>query len=147
MSFSRHYSLVIELLGLLSVITFLGSLIAIPWIIAKLPVDYFIRHRTVVAERHNRHPVLAKIIFVVRNLSGIIFFLAGVAMLFLPGQGIITILIGVSFMDFPKKHKIVDYLVSRPRVVAVLNWIRRKQKKPPFDFTAKDGLSTAGLSD
>lgn len=134
MEFLRHYSLALELLGILSLLTFVGSLFAIPWIIGMLPVNYFILHRQLVEERHERHPVLAKIIFVVRNIVGILFFLAGIAMLVLPGQGIITMLIGVSFMDFPRKHQIVDNLIHRPRIMKLLNWIRRKEKKPPFEF-------------
>lgn len=134
MEFPRHYSLIIEFLGILSVLTFIGSLIAIPWIIGRLPVNYFILHRILVEQRHKRHPVLAKIIFVTRNFVGAFFLFAGIAMLVLPGQGIITILIGISFMDFPGKHRIVDYLIRRPSVIRLLNWIRRKEKKPPFEF-------------
>jgi hypothetical protein len=132
--FSRHTLLFIEWLGLLSVVTFIGSLLAIPWIIGRLPPNYFIRHRQNVAARHERHPLMAKVIFVTRNSIGFVFFLAGIAMLILPGQGLITILIGLSFMDFPKKHDVVDFLIRRPRVIQFLNWIRRKEKKPPFEF-------------
>ena len=134
MQFLSENSLLLEWLGLLSVLTFIGSLIAIPWIIARLPVNYFIRHRQLVAERHERHPLIAKLIFVCRNFIGIVFLIAGIVMLVLPGQGIITILIGISFMDFPKKHHLVDYLVHRKKVITFLNWIRQKEKKPPFEF-------------
>jgi len=134
MPWFKEYHLVLEWLGLLSVMTFVGSLIAVPWIIGKLSVDYFIQHRKRVAERHERHPVAARMIFITRNLVGFILFLAGIAMLVLPGQGILTILIGISFMDFPKKHVVVDYLICRPRVIRILNWIRKKEKKPPFEF-------------
>ncbi|MDW7772433.1 MAG: PGPGW domain-containing protein [Desulfobulbaceae bacterium] len=132
MDFLDRYSLLIELLGLLSMLTFIGSLIAIPWIIGLLPVDYFIHHRRLVERR--QHPVLAKLIFSVRNIFGVLFLLAGLLMLVLPGQGFITILIGISFMDFPGKSRIIDFLVCRPRVIRLLNWIRRKEKKPPFEF-------------
>lgn len=134
MDFVSRYSFAFELLGVLSLLTFIGSLIAIPWIIGKLSVDYFILHRKRVQERHDLHPVRAKIIFVTRNITGILFFLAGMVMLILPGQGIITVLIGISFMDFPRKHKIVDYLIRRPKVIKMLNWIRGKERKPPFNF-------------
>ena len=50
------------------------------------------------------------------------------------GEGIITIVIGISFMDFPQKHRLVDHLVRHPRVMRLLNWIRTKEKKPPFEF-------------
>ena len=67
--------------------------------------------------------------------------MAGVAMILLPGQGLITILIGISFMDFPAKQQLVDALVRRPRVIRLLNWIRQKEKKPPFQFEVKGGGS------
>jgi len=132
--FLNEYSSLLEWLGFLSVLTFIGSLIAIPWIIARLPVNYFIRHRQLVAESHSRHPLVARLTFVLRNFVGIVFIVAGIVMLVLPGQGIITILIGISFMDFPKKHHLVDYLVRRQRVIRFLNWIRKKGRKPPFEF-------------
>jgi hypothetical protein len=134
MDFFREYASLFEWLGILSVVTFVGSLIAIPWIIARLPKDYFIRHRQLVASRHARHPLTARIIFVLRNTAGLLFLLAGLIMLVLPGQGIITVLIGISLMDFHHKHTVVDYLVQRPKVITLLNWIRRKEEKPPFEF-------------
>lgn len=130
----KEYFFLIEWLGLISILTFVVSLIAIPLIIARLPRDYFIRHRQVVAVRHERHPALAKVIFVTRNFFGMIFLLGGIFMLVLPGQGIISMLIGISLMDFPKKNRLVDFLWSRPRVRKILNWLRSKQKKPPFEF-------------
>jgi hypothetical protein len=125
----RH---LVELLGLVSVITFFGSLLAIPWLIGRLPANYFTLHRRKVEERHKQHPFVARMIFVLRNGIGTLFLLAGIAMLLLPGQGIITILIGFSFMDFPKKHVLEDTLIRRPSVLKSLNWLRRKQKKQPF---------------
>jgi len=133
-SFLKEYAPFFEWIGILSLLTFIGSLVAVPWIIGKLPADYFIQHRKKVAERHEQHPLAAKIIFISRNGIGFVFFLAGVVMLVLPGQGIITILIGISFMDFPGKHALVDYLVRRPRVIRILNWIRNRKKRPPFAF-------------
>lgn len=125
----RH---LVELLGLVSVITFFGSLLAIPWLIGRLPANYFSLHRRKIKERYKRHPFVARMIFVLRNGIGTLFLLAGITMLLLPGQGIITILIGFSFMDFPKKHVLEDTLIRRPSVLKSLNWLRRKQKKQPF---------------
>ncbi|MHB8809941.1 MAG: PGPGW domain-containing protein [Desulfobulbaceae bacterium] len=128
------YRAILEWLGALSVITFIGSLLVIPWLIGRLPVDYFLRHRHKVEERHKRHPIVARLIFVMRNGLGLLFLLAGMVMLILPGQGIITLLIGFSFMDFRKKHALEDALIHRPGVARALNWVRRKQKKQPFAF-------------
>jgi len=126
------YTLVLELLATLSLITFIISLITIPWLIGKMPADYFIRHRQQVEERHRRHPVMTIIIFCFRNIIGVVLFISGIAMLVLPGQGIITIVIGLSLMDFPGKTKLIDAFLSKPKVIGVLNWIRRKEKKAPF---------------
>lgn len=125
---------IIEILGLLSVVTFIGSLLAVPWLIGRLPATYFLRHRQKVEERHRRHPLAARIIFILRNTVGLALLVAGMAMLVLPGQGLITILIGVSFMDFPKKHELEELLVRRPGIIRSLNWLRRKQNKEPFVF-------------
>ena len=121
-----------EWLGLFSALTFFGSLLAVPWLIGRLPTDYFIQHRRKVEARHTRHPLVARIVFVLRNTLGTGLLLAGITMLVLPGQGIITILIGISCMDFPRKHRLMDALVRRPGVVSTLNWLRKKQNKPPF---------------
>lgn len=134
MSFPGEHALLLEWLGLFSVLTFIGSLIAIPWIIGRLPENFFIRHRQVVEERHKSHPVVAKLTLVLRNAVGFFFLVAGLAMLVLPGQGIITMLIGITLIDFPRKHQVIDSLVRRPRVIKLLNWIRDKEKKQPFEF-------------
>ncbi len=140
MSSLKAYTYFLEGLGILSLLTFTGSLIVVPWLIARLPADYFIRHRRLVEERHRRHPLMARIIFVLRNGIGTVFLLAGVAMLVLPGQGILTILLGISLMDFPGKHRLLEFLIRRPRVIRSLNWIRRQVRKPPFVFEPEGGL-------
>ena len=124
----------LQLLGLLSVVMFFGSLIAIPFIITRLPQDYFIRHNQVVRQRRKRHPLLMRILSLVRNLVGLLLVAAGLVMLILPGQGLLTILIGISIMDFPGKHQKITWLASRPGVRKSLNWIRRRAGKPLFSF-------------
>ena len=124
----------LELLGALSILTFLGSLLVIPWLILRMKPDYFIRHRRDVLERHRRHPVLATVIFFIRNISGMILLTAGVVMLVLPGQGLLTMLIGFSFLDFPGKNKLLDKIIQNRRVRQSLNWIRKKGGREEFIF-------------
>jgi len=40
-----------------------------------------------------------------KNIIGVIFITSGIIMLFIPGQGIITIIIGIILADFPGKSK------------------------------------------
>lgn len=114
-----------------SVIGFIGSLIAIPLILVRLPADYFDTR----IPRHwmrNHHPLLRLVGLVVKNIVGAVFFLAGFAMLFLPGQGLLTMLIGVSLMDFPRKRELEAKMVGQPTLLGVINTMRQKFHKPPL---------------
>jgi hypothetical protein len=118
-------------LALASIIGFIGSLIAIPLILVRLPADYF-DTRTPRHWMKDHHPVLRLLGVVVKNVVGVVFVLAGFAMLFLPGQGLLTILIGVSLMDFPKKRALEAKMVGQPTLLGVINAMRHKFDKPPL---------------
>ncbi|MDY0389920.1 PGPGW domain-containing protein [Desulfobulbus oligotrophicus] len=124
----------LEMLGLLSLLAFIGSLVGVPWLIGRMQSDYFLTHRYRVNVRHRRHPVLTLLITCIRNSIGFCVLLAGIAMLFLPGQGVLTILIAICLMDFPGKRRLLDRLASSPQIINALNWIRRKQGKVEFVF-------------
>ena len=116
-----------------SVIAFVGTLIAIPAILIRLPPDYFKNHH------HkpwfaNHHPVIRTLGLLIKNIVGIIFLLAGIAMLFLPGQGLLTMLLGILFIDFPGKHRLEQKLIQHPQVLKAINAFREKSGKPPFTF-------------
>jgi hypothetical protein len=119
------------LLGVVSGVFFIATLIAIPILIVRLSDDYFVQnHRRTWLQ--NRHPVLRVSAYVIKNLLGYVFLLAGVAMLVLPGQGILTILIGVSLIDFPGKQKLQRKLIGQPAVLATINRIRKKFNRKPL---------------
>ncbi len=132
---------ILQWLGILSVVTFIGSLLIVPWLILHMEPQYFIRHRVEVMQRHRRHPVLTILLLIVRNTVGLFLLAAGLAMLVLPGQGVLTLLIGLSFMDFPGKHQLLEKAVQNRKVQDSLNWIRRKGNKEELTFTAKQADS------
>ncbi len=116
-----------------SVVAFVGTLIAIPAILIRLPPDYFQNHH------HkpwfaNHHPVVRTLGLLVKNIVGIIFLFAGIAMLFLPGQGLLTMLLGILFIDFPGKHRLEQKIIQHPNVLQTINAFREKAGKPPFTF-------------
>ncbi|MFO0708003.1 MAG: PGPGW domain-containing protein [Nitrospira sp.] len=114
-----------------SLIGFVGTLIAIPFIMVRLPSDYFDTR----VPRHwmkDHHPVLRLIGLIAKNAVGIVFLLAGFAMLFLPGQGILTMLIGISLVDFPGKRLLEAKIVGQATVLQALNAMRAKFDKPPL---------------
>ncbi len=118
-----------------SVIFFVGTLIVIPFILVRLPPNYF-------DERYPRrwmpayHPALRLTGFIIKNVVGAVFLAIGIALLFLPGQGILTILIGVSLLDFPGKRYIERKLIGQPTVLKAINAMRAKYDKLPL--TVKD---------
>jgi hypothetical protein len=117
--------------GVSSVVLFVGTLVAIPFILVRLPPHYF-------DERHQRlwmpdhHPALRLIGLAVKNVAGFAFLMVGIALLFLPGQGILTILIGVSLLDFPGKQYLERKLVGQPAVLKAINGLRAKYGKEPL---------------
>jgi Putative transmembrane protein (PGPGW) len=114
-----------------SAIGFVGSLIAIPMILVRLPADYF-DTRTPRHWMKDHHPALRLMGLVAKNVVGIVFLLAGFAMLFLPGQGVLTMLIGISLMDFPGKRALEARMVGQPTLLGVINSMRQKFGKPPL---------------
>ena len=118
-------------LFVLSIVGFIGSLIVIPFILVRLPPQYFdVRYPRTWMKEH--HPVLRWVGLILKNVVGVVFFLAGVAMLFLPGQGLLTMLIGLSLMDFPGKRRLESKLVGQPTVLKTINAIRQKFGQPPL---------------
>jgi hypothetical protein len=117
-----------------SIIGFMGSLIAIPWILIRLPSDYFDMR----VPRHwmkDHHPVLRMIGLIVKNIIGVIFLIAGFLMLFLPGQGVLTMLIGISFMDFPRKRILEARIVGQSTLLNAINAMRHKFNKLPLTLS------------
>ena len=55
-------------------------------------------------------------------------------MLFLPGQGLLTMLLGILFIDFPGKHRLEQKLIQHPQILKAINAFREKSGKPPFTF-------------
>ncbi|MBS0300245.1 MAG: hypothetical protein JSR32_10035 [Proteobacteria bacterium] len=131
-------------LTVVSIISFIGSLIAIPWILIRLPDDYF----DVRVPRHwmkDHHPVLRIVGHIIKNVIGAVFLVVGFLMLFLPGQGLLTMLIGVSFLDFPHKRKLEARIVGQPAVLNAINAMRRKFNRLPLILAPnpKESNSTA----
>lgn len=82
-----------------------------------------------------KHPAPLRIAGIVaKNLAGIIMFLLGLAMALpgVPGQGILTMIIAVTLIDFPGKARLERRMVGRPWVLRQLNAVRRRFQKPPL---------------
>jgi hypothetical protein len=116
-----------------SVVTFVTSIAVTVFVLIKLPDTYFkaSHGREFWVERH---PVLRWGGLVVKNLLGAVLVLLGVVMSLpgVPGQGVLTILLGVMLLDFPGKRSLELKLVSRPKVLRTINRIRRRFDRTPL---------------
>jgi uncharacterized membrane protein len=118
-------------LSLLSVITFIASLLIIPMMVVKMPEDYFLYDKSHLKEFRRQHPIIRLFSVIFKNILGAVFIVAGVIMLILPGQGVLTILIGFTLVNFPRKRALERRIIQNQAVHKAINWIRAKAGKPP----------------
>lgn len=119
----------------LFLISFSLSIAAIAIVMVKIPANYFSSHYQ--QDFLPNSPwlvrwgaVLAKNIFgVFLILLGIVLSLPGV-----PGQGVLTILLGLIMVDIPGKRPLEAKIIKRPTILAAVNDLRAKYNKPPLEM-------------
>ncbi len=125
-------TMLLALVSAISFLVFAVGMVSLPIIIGKLPDNYF------VSERKPWFRYLPKglylLVFTAKNVLGFLLLLLGVVMLFAPGQGLLTILVGIGAMNFPGKQKMIYRMLSFGRLRRVLNWIRKKRGAKEFSF-------------
>ncbi len=117
----------------ISVVTFVLSLAVVTLVLVKLPANYF--HSSHGREfLVQRHPILRAVGIFAKNLLGLVLVGAGIVMSLpgVPGQGVLTILLGIMLLDFPGKRTLETRIVSRPRVNSAVNALRARFDKPPL---------------
>jgi hypothetical protein len=126
-----------------SAFTFVVSLVAVPWMLVRIPARYFMtaHHAHPLADRH---PFVRVTFVAAKNLLGIILLAIGLALLVLPGQGILTLLAGLVFVDFPGKHKVLLRTISQPTVLKSVNWIRERAGREPLELPENEGSRVEG---
>ena len=134
----RGHESVLWWLGALSVVTFVGTLVALPLVVARLPPDYFTAAQRPARRHHIQSTGARLLVRLGKNLLGILIVLVGVAMLVLPGQGVLTILIGLMLIDFPGKRGIERRLVQQPAVWRAIYWMRAKAHQPALQRPTSD---------
>ncbi len=132
-TFLATYGQTLTWLAIVSTITFFLSLLIIPLIINRLKDDFFL-HLHEHKKLEDQHPVIFILLRIMRYSLGSLLLFAGILMLFLPGQGLLTIILGISLLDFPGRKKAIDALIHLHPIQRGLNWIREKGDKKPFSF-------------
>jgi len=123
-SFLQDNETLLFALGFISVITFIFSLLFIPWIVVRLPADYFAQSKRASELVRIHNPVISMLLLIAKNMLGLVALLLGILMLVIPGQGLLTIFIGIMLLNFPGKFRLERWLIQRKPVLNSMNWLR-----------------------
>lgn len=120
---------------LLFVVTFAVSLAIVSFIMVRIPADYFKedRPRELLPDKSR---VIRWLAVIGKNLAGVVLVALGIVLSIpgVPGQGILTILLGIMLLDFPGKRKLELKIVSRPKVLSTINKLRHRFGKPALEL-------------
>jgi hypothetical protein len=130
-SIRTHEAAILWMAGA-SLVAFLATLIAVPLLIVRIPADYFAHRRRLRKQAPPRHVVVRWAFLLGKNLLGYVLIAAGIAMLVLPGQGVLTVLIGFILVDLPGKYRFERWLVARPPVLRSINRLRQRAGRAPL---------------
>lgn len=115
-----------------SIAIIVASIFLVPAAIVRIPEDYFTHDKRPPGIWAGKNPTTRIALAIATNVLGVVLIAAGIAMLLLPGQGVLTLLVGVLLISFPGKYRFEKWLISRKRVLRVINWLRRRRKRPPL---------------
>lgn len=128
-----QYQEVFVWIGLISFLTFLFGLLLMPFVIMRLPEDYFLSpqngDQTSTVLRDS-----STLFLVFKNLMGGVLLCLGVVMLFLPGPGLMVALIGLSLVDIPGKRWVFGRILNISGLRSAINGLRGKRGRPPLKF-------------
>ena len=127
----NEYSQLILLIASGSLIMLALCIATLPFLIATIPDDYFMQEKRPKNPSNLPWPLVISI-KLAKNLIGLTLLLAGIAMLVLPGQGVLTLLMGLILLDYPGKFQLERKMVSYPAVLSAMNWMRRKRGRNEF---------------
>jgi hypothetical protein len=117
-------------LGVASVVTFLGTIAAVPAFLVVLPTDYLSKEARPISATW---PAPLRWTYrVVKNVIAGALLLAGIAMLVLPGQGLLTMFVALIIADIPGKRPTLRRILGRHSVFERVNRLRAKFGKPPL---------------
>jgi hypothetical protein len=113
-------------------LTFTLSLAIFGVLIVALPVRYFVEERSRLLA--DKPPLIRWLGIIGKNLLGLVLIVVGVVLSLpgIPGQGLLTVAVGVMLLDIPGKHRLVRAVVRRKGVIKSLNRLRAWFGRPPL---------------
>ena len=122
-----------------SIALFFLSVIGVPWFLARVPADYFSRHeRKELGIAAAPKPWWVHVLRAIKNVVGLLLLAAGIAMLFMPGQGILTIVVATALLDFPGKRRLQRRVLAVRGVRRAIDALRRRAGREPLHAPGED---------
>ena len=122
------------ILGITSFAVLIISALSIGYFIKKIPHDYFLNDKRGVSDYKNKNPIFWIITLALKNIIGYCLIIGGILMLVLPGQGLLTIFVGLMLSDYPGKFKLERRIIKTRLILKTINWYRIKSNIPPIIF-------------
>ncbi len=119
--------------ALIFLVSFFVNLGIVSLILVKLPADHFSKSRKTKFWAGPRPAIhAAKVIG--KNIAGVLLVALGIVLSLpgVPGQGLLTVLLGIMLLDFPGRHRLEQKLLSKPSIVNTINRLRGRFGKPPL---------------
>lgn len=122
-----------------SILSIVVSIVVTCVVVVRLPADHFVgpakRSKSMAAR-------------VGRNIGGALLIALGIVLSFpgIPGQGILTILLGIMCLDVPGKRRAELWLVTKPSVHRGIDKLRARYGKAPLELPGTDDGSE-GVAD
>ena len=115
--------------------SFLINLAIVSIILVKLPANHFSKSRKTKFWSGPR-PWLHAAKVIGKNIAGVLLVALGIVLSLpgVPGQGLLTVLLGVMLLDFPGRHRLEQKLLSKPSIVNTINRLRGRFGKPPLEL-------------
>lgn len=119
----------------LFLVSLLLSFLAIGIVMVKIPANYFSSHYKQ-DFLPNSHWTVRWGATIAKNIAGVILIILGLLLSLpgVPGQGILTILLGLIFLDIPGKRPLEARIINRPMVRVAINNLRARYNKPPLEL-------------
>jgi hypothetical protein len=121
-------------IGVVGLVTLLLTAVAIPFVVARIPSDYLVNDQAEHERGASANTARRILLLVLKNLVGWVLILVGLAMLITPGQGLLSIFVGLTLINFPGKRRLLRSLLRRPSIHRVANWIRARCGVAPLQL-------------
>ncbi len=117
------------------VVSFFANLGIVSLILVKIPADHFSKSRKTKFWAGPR-PWLHAAKVIGKNIGGILLVALGVVLSLpgVPGQGLLTVLLGIMLLDFPGRDRLEQKLLSKPSILNSINKLRDRFGKKPLEL-------------